>query len=298
MSNYKGDARFQELKFLAKFEKERWVKVRYPQSGASFESDKERQMVLSLVLRGMLNGPDVRGSPYSDTYPEYVGDDFARSIERQDRIVRAKLVESLLSGEKVELEMGHLGRLRFFELQDELSATRLREAFGILFDGRYVERDLSVAIMNCQKDAPVSLAYLDMNGLKAFNEEGDHATGDIAIKAFFHAVEKAVSGAGDAYRKGGDEVVVIMPGTPLDEAQKRMRGALLALAREEVSVKGAPRKLSSACGLLSVSTPQAQAEEELQRADHLQKKAKVASKISDGSRRSALFVQDKEVELI
>lgn len=300
MSNYKGDARFQELKFLARFEKDRWVKVSYRQSGASFESDKERQMVLSLILRGMLNGPDVRGSPYphQDTYPEHVGDDFARAIDRQDRIARAKLVESLLKGETVELEMGHLGRLRFFELQDELSATRLREAFGILFDGRYVERDLSVAIMNCQKDVPVSLAYLDMNGLKAFNEEGDHATGDTAIKAFFHAVEKAVSGAGDAYRKGGDEVVVIMPGTPLEEAQKRMSGALIALAREEVTVKGAPRKLSSACGLLSVNIPQAQAEEELRRADHLQKEAKAASKMPDGSRRSALLVQGEEVKLI
>jgi diguanylate cyclase (GGDEF)-like protein len=296
MSDYKHDARFKELQFLAKFVRDRWVTERFPKDG-SFETAKDRQMVLSLILRGMLNGPDVLVGGFRRGHAS-AAYEIADSMDRYVSNARAELIESLLQGADVHLEMGHLGRLRLFELQEQLRATRLREAFGILYDGRYVERDLSVAIMNSRTDESVSLAYLDMNGLKAFNEDGDHATGDTAIKAFFHAIETAVSDAGDAYRKGGDEVVVIMPGIPLEEARQRMRGALISLAREEVSVKGEPRKLSSACGLLSVNSPQAQAEAEIQRADHLQKKAKAASKIPDGSRRSALIVQDADVELI
>lgn len=297
MSNYTNDARFRELQFLAQFEQTRWVRKHYDRSGGSFESSKERQMILSLILRGMLNGPDVRDTSYRNAYVNNTYE-LATSMEQQNRTETARLIESLLNGQEVTLEMGHLGRLRLFELQDQLRATRLREAFGILFDGRHVERDLAVAILNSRPDEPVSLAYLDMNGLKSFNEDGDHATGDAAIKAFFHVVDKAVSGAGDAYRKGGDEVVVIMPGTPLKEAQRRMHGALASLANEAVEVKGVPRKLSSACGLLSVSTPQAKVEEAIQSADHLQKEAKEASKRPDGSRRSALKVQDADMELI
>ncbi len=254
-------------------------------------------MILSLILRGMLNGPDVRDSSYESAYTKNIHD-IAANMEQLNRIETARLIDSLLKGEEVQLEMGHLGRLRLFELQDQLRATRLREAFGILFDGRHVERDLAVAILNSRSDAPVSLAYLDMNGLKSFNEDGDHATGDAAIKAFFHAVDKAVSGAGDAYRKGGDEVVVIMPGTPLKEAQRRMHGALASLANEAVDVRGVPRTLSSACGLLSVGNPQAKVEETIQRADHLQKEAKAASKRPDGSRCSALKVPDEDMVLI
>lgn len=190
--------------------------------------------------------------------------------------------------------MGHLGRLRLYELQDHLKATRLRDPFGILFDGRYVERDLAIAIMNSRPETPASLAYLDMNGLKAFNEDGDHATGDAAIKAFFHAVDKAVSGAGDAYRKGGDEVVVIMPGTPLKEAQKYLHAALVSLAEEAVNVKGEHRQLSSSCGLVSVNTPKANAEGEIHRADVVQKKAKEASKRPDNGRCSALTGEIEE----
>ena len=297
MPDYKNDARFRELQFLAHFEQKRWVEVHYEKGGETFERSKEQQMVLSLILREMLNGPDIRATSYSTAYTKNVHD-LVDSMERQVRIERARIIESLLTGEKVSLEMGHLGRLRLYELQDQLRATRLRDMSGILFDGRYVERDLAVAIMNIRPEEPVSLAYLDMNGLKAFNEDGDHATGDAAIKTFFHAVEKAVAEAGDAYRKGGDEVVVIMPGTPLKEARQRMRGALMSLAGEKVGVKGELRRLSSACGLLSINAPQAQAEAQIQRADHLQKKAKTASKLTDGSRCSALVVEDEPVELL
>jgi diguanylate cyclase (GGDEF)-like protein len=297
LSTYKHDARFRELQFLAQFEQKRWLKVHFPSDGGTYESDKQRQMVLWLIRHGMLNGPDVRSRTYSNAYTRNVGE-LAESMEQQDRIEMVRLIESLLNGEQVSLEMGHPGRLRLAELQEELKATRLRERFNILFDGRHVDRDLSVAILNSRPDAPVSLAYLDMNGLKAFNEDGDHATGDIAIKAFCTVVDKAVTGVGDAYRLGGDEVVVIMPETPLETARQRLRGALIAVGKEEVSVNGKPRRLSSACGLLSISSAEAQAEAELQRADHLQKKAKAASKIADGSRRSALCVQDEAVELL
>ena len=294
MSNYTNDARFQELQFLAQFEQKRWVKVHYPRDGETFERAKQKQMVLSLILREMLNGPDVLTKGGDGLRADLL----AERMERQIRIERVHLIDSLVRGEVVELEMGHLGRLRLFELHDQLRATRQREAFGILFDARHVERDVAVAILNSRPDSPVSLAYLDMNGLKAFNEDGDHATGDAAIKAFFHVVEKAVSGVGDAYRKGGDEVVVIMPGTPLGEARRCMRGALMSLSKEEISVKGVRRKLSSACGVVAVASPQAEAEAEIHRADLVQKEAKAASKRSDGSRSSALAVQGEEVELL
>ncbi|WP_224362183.1 GGDEF domain-containing protein [Hyalangium versicolor] len=294
MPDYTNDARFKELQFLAGFEHKntRWQKVRYPKDGGTFEDAKRKQMVLSLIFREMLNGPDILAEGTTGV----TGAVLASELDRQFRGDRADLINALVSGREVELELGHLGRLRLFELQDQLKATRIREAFGILFDGRHAERDVAVAILNSRPESPLSLAYLDMNGLKAFNEDGDHSTGDAAIKAFFHVVEKAVSGVGDAYRKGGDEVMVIMPGTPLVEARRCMSGALMSLSKEEISVNGVRRKLSSACGLLAVVDPHAVAEAEIQGADRLQKEAKAASKNPERSRCSALKVQGEPVE--
>ncbi|WP_375745370.1 GGDEF domain-containing protein [Corallococcus interemptor] len=295
MADYKHDARFRELQFLARFEQERWVSKVFPaRGGGTFESAKELQMVRSLIDRGILNGPDTRTS--YGAFGKY-DRDYSRlgvQMESEDLREKALLIERLLAGETVSLEMGHLGRLQLARLQDELRTTRLHEPFDILYDGRYVERDLAIAIMNIQTESPVSVAYLDMNGLKAFNEDGDHATGDEAIKAFFHVIEKAVSDVGDAYRKGGDEVVIIMPATPLDQAQKRMRAALAALSGETVKVKGEPRYLSSSCGLVVVKDVKAHASEMIHKADLVQKLAKDQSKTEPGRRRSVLATRAAE----
>ncbi|MCY1042701.1 diguanylate cyclase [Corallococcus sp. bb12-1] len=289
MADYKHDARFRELQFIAQFEQQRSIDVSFPQNGSTFESAKERQMVLSLVLRGMFGGPDIRTRPYTNYYNRNPND-LPSSIERQDQMERAQIIEALVSGQTVRLEMGHLGRLRLAELQDQLRASRLHEPFGILYDGRHAERDLAIAIMNVQSESPVSVAYLDMNGLKAFNEDGDHATGDEAIKAFFHAIEKAVSDVGDAYRKGGDEVVVVMPATPLEQARIRMRAALASLAGEAVKVNGTPRPLSSSCGVVVVNDVKAEAAATIHQADLVQKVAKERSKTGPG-RRSVLVAR-------
>ncbi|RKH93610.1 diguanylate cyclase [Corallococcus sp. AB030] len=293
MAEYKNDARFLELQFLARFEQTRWVSRQFPRGGGgSFEAAKEVQMVLSLFFRGMINGPDIRKSLY---VPGSGGlDAVAEELERRERLGRAEFVSRLLDGQSVELELGHLGRLRLAELQDQLRSTRLHEPFGILYDGRHAERDLAIAIMNIQEESPVSVAYLDMNGLKAFNEDGDHATGDEAIKAFFHAIEKAVSDVGDAYRKGGDEVVVVMPATPLEQAQRRMGAALASLSGETVKVKGEPRHLSSSCGLVAVKDVKAQASEVIHRADLVQKSAKDRSKADPLRRKSVLATRVTE----
>nr|WP_276519329.1 diguanylate cyclase [Corallococcus exiguus] len=216
--------------------------------------------------------------------------EIAARFDQESRHQKARLVHDILNGQNVELERGHLGRLRLAELQDELRSSRLREPFGILYDGRDAERDLAVAIMNGRPEAPVSVAYLDMNGLKAFNEDGDHATGDAAIKAFFHVLSKAISDAGDVYRKGGDEVVVVMPATSLDVAKKRMLGALASLGNETIQVAGKARSLSSSCGLLTISSSKEKPEDVIHRADLAQKKAKTASKLEHGVRRSTLAV--------
>lgn len=296
MSDYTNDARFQEIQFLSHFERNRWKAVCFDRDGSTFEQAKEYDMILSLLDGDMLNGPDIRARSFPDMYEHRHETSFAAMWEHRDRHAKAELIARLLHGDEIHLELGHEGRKRLARLRDELKATRLREMFGILFDGRHVERDLAIAIFNSRPEAPVSLAYLDMNGLKAFNEDGDHTTGDIAIKTFFHAVEKAVAGAGDAYRKGGDEVVVIMPGTPLKEARQRMRALLESLTGETVDVKGEPRALSSACGLLEVSSPQVSPHDELNRVDHLQKEAKAASKL-DGERRCSALRVDGDMKM-
>lgn len=118
------------------------------------------------------------------------------------------------------LRISHKGRIRLAELEQAIKTGREREPFGILLSARYWERDLRIALLSASKSTPVALCFLDMNGLKAINDSSGHEAGNEAIRTFLRVIAANVEGAGDAYRYGGDEAVVILPDTDSDSAGK------------------------------------------------------------------------------
>lgn len=66
---------------------------------------------------------------------------------------------------------------------------------------------------------PVSVIAIDMNGLKAINDEHGHAAGDAMLRRIGEVLGKAVDAPDCAARIGGDEFIVLMPGTDERGAQ-------------------------------------------------------------------------------
>jgi diguanylate cyclase (GGDEF)-like protein len=71
---------------------------------------------------------------------------------------------------------------------------------------------------------PLSVIAMDMNGLKAVNDEHGHAAGDAMLRRVGEVLAKAVDAPACAARIGGDEFMVLLPAT--DE-----RGALAVQER-------------------------------------------------------------------
>ncbi|MEG0051851.1 MAG: sensor domain-containing diguanylate cyclase [Comamonas sp.] len=60
---------------------------------------------------------------------------------------------------------------------------------------------------------PLSLIAIDMNGLKTVNDERGHAAGDAMLRRMGEVLAKAVDAPACVCRIGGDEFMVLLPGT-------------------------------------------------------------------------------------
>ena len=59
---------------------------------------------------------------------------------------------------------------------------------------------------------PLSVITIDLNGLKAINDDHGHAAGDALLRRVGEVLAKAVDASACAARVGGDEFTVLLPG--------------------------------------------------------------------------------------
>lgn len=274
------DARLLELEFLGRLVRSESVVVRKD------ENIPQRDMIVHLLAEGMVN--DAAGL---DIKPD---DLYRKWIEKETSYERNTNICQFLIGLPIELRISHRGRVRLSELEQALKTGREREPFGILLAARHWERDLRMALLSASKETPVALGFLDMNGLKAINDSLGHEAGNEAIRAFLRTVAAIVDGTGDAYRYGGDEVIVILPATNVDAAAKLMTILLRQLGEEKIDRIG---KLTASCGVGVADDPDIDPKTFSEAVDAIQYKAKAASK-EGPQRRSVLAIEGNTMQVL
>ncbi len=88
-----------------------------------------------------------------------------------------------------------------------------------LFNRRCFETILSREFRRAERHGrEFSLALVDVNDFKKFNDSYGHQAGDRALASLGEAVRNAVRSTDVAARYGGDEIVIILPETKLQKA--------------------------------------------------------------------------------
>ena len=281
------DARIREMQFLAKLDRES-DNLPVPTFRDGTPSP-ERQMVVSMVHDGYVNGIEEVSGLISSQSP---------ALLKHYEVQVGGNIFALLCGQQLKIKISHKGRVRLSELEQQLKTGRDRDETGLLWAKRHVLIDLAMAVTHASAAEPLSVVFLDMNGLTGINLHG-HDVGDGALRAFFQAAAATLGQRGDVYRNGGDEVVAILPGVADAAAAALLNGFVRQLGKEVLRLGDAKHevRLTTSCGSVSTTDPTEDASAFLRRADQVLLRAKPASgtpKVYVG-RVSAFAVGDGEV---
>lgn len=116
---------------------------------------------------------------------------------------------------------------------------------------------------------PVSLAMIDIDHFKKFNDTWGHAAGDVALRGVAAAILTSVRQSDLLVRYGGEEFLVLLPGMAAEAAMERVEDMRMTVEQLPLSI---PRRDDSArvtvsIGLAVYGADGTQAEDLLDRAD-------------------------------
>jgi diguanylate cyclase (GGDEF)-like protein len=117
---------------------------------------------------------------------------------------------------------------------------------------RALENELEIAIAGFRRDGrPVALALIDLDHFKKINDRFGHEEGDRVLQVFVRVVQASVRRTDRLYRYGGEEFVLLMPGTDelgLELAMSHLRSQI----RSGLRVRGEPVTVSIGGAILGV----------------------------------------------
>jgi two-component system, cell cycle response regulator len=158
-------------------------------------------------------------------------------------------------------------RLRLLSTHDALT--------GLLNRNVLEERIGEEVIRARRYKRPLSIAILDLDFFKGFNDAYGHAAGDTALRAFSQALRRAVRRTDILARFGGEEFVIVLPETAAADAAGKLEQIRRDVeAMELPAPRGALGRLTLSAGVAELSAENDEALEILQRADELLLEAK------------------------
>jgi len=128
--------------------------------------------------------------------------------------------------------------------------SRVDEITG-LFNRQHFEERLKEEVSRHSRYGDVfSIFMLDLDNFKAYNDVYGHPAGDILLNHVGRIVKNSVRDADQAFRYGGDEVVVILPQTARDDAY-----VVAERVREQIAGEMEKKAITVTCSIGLASYP-------------------------------------------
>lgn len=142
----------------------------------------------------------------------------------------------------LELANKELGTL---SLQDELTQIANRRHFNMVFEQEYKR-----AVRNNQ---PLSVIFVDIDHFKKLNDNLGHQVGDLCLQHIAQILRSQAARAEDFIaRFGGEEFVIILPGTPIKTAIKTAERMRNKIGSQPIHIGGKDHSITASFGVAAL----------------------------------------------
>lgn len=172
------------------------------------------------------------------------------------------------------------------QLEDQLKQQATTDELTGAVNRRYffelANREIRCAL---RLNHSLSLALIDIDYFKHINDIYGHAVGDEALLAVTHIFQENIRGIDMFARFGGDEFVLLLPETSLDQARPILERLCKALSAQPIDLRGNAVPITLSVGIASLVNATDALEALLERADRALYQAKETgrNRVSDQS---------------
>ena len=126
-------------------------------------------------------------------------------------------------------------------LRERLQAMALTDSLTGLSNRRNFEEELPLSLAKAEREADVlSFLMLDIDHFKRINDGFGHEAGDAVLRAIGTALRQALREDTRIFRYGGEEFLVMLPGTDSAQAMERAEDLRARIASLEILHHGEP----------------------------------------------------------
>ncbi|TVR11208.1 MAG: PAS domain S-box protein [Phormidium sp. GEM2.Bin31] len=125
------------------------------------------------------------------------------------------------------------------KLRETLHRQSIRDPLTGLFNRRYLQENFEQAIARSQRtQEPIGVILLDIDHFKTFNDTYGHEFGDQVLQRMSELLTRHCRASDIPCRYGGEEMMLLLPGCPLDVSRDRAEALRVAITQEALYYQG------------------------------------------------------------
>ena len=171
-----------------------------------------------------------------------------------------KIFLILISEEKISIDSAKIFLLNFISdisktaseksfLYQKTKDLAIKDGLTGIFNHRFFQDELSRILLNAERsEKKVSLALLDIDHLKKFNDTYGHQTGDLVLKHIANILNESVRKTDLVARYGGEEFVIVLTNIKDDSFQNVFENIRKKIEERKIKIEEEELKVTVSIG--------------------------------------------------